>query len=149
MIFVERTNPYEPQVVDLLQSSHALMQALFPPEHNNYLSLDELSAKDVHLFGAHYGSVLCGTGALAVKEGYGEIKSMFVDPDYRERGVADAILRRLEDQARERCLAEIKLETGDKLHSAIKLYERNSFQLCGPFGEYTTNSSSIFMKKVL
>jgi len=66
MIFVERTNPREPQVADLLRSSHALMQALFPPEHNNYLSLDELSAKNVHLFAAHYGSVLCGTGALAV-----------------------------------------------------------------------------------
>jgi putative acetyltransferase len=149
MIFVERTNPYEPQVVDLLQSSHALMQALFPPEHNNYLSLDELSAKNVHLFGAHYGSVLCGTGALVVKEGYGEIKSMFVHHNYRGRGVADAILRCLEDLAQERCLTEIKLETGDKLYAATKFYKRNSFQLCRPFGEYTTNSSSIFMKKVL
>ena len=149
MIFVEPTNPREPQVADLLRSSHALMQALFPPEHNNYLSLDELSTKNVNFFAARYGSVFCGTGALAVKEGYGEIKSMFVDPNYRGRGVADAILKCLENLAHERCLPEIKLETGNTLHAAIKLYERNSFQLCGPFGDYTRNSSSIFMKKVL
>ena len=79
----------------------------------------------------------------------GEIKSMFVHHNYRGRGVADAILRCLEDLAQERCLTEIKLETGDKLYAATKFYKRNSFQLCGPFGEYTTNSSSIFMKKVL
>ncbi len=149
MIIVERTNPHDPQATALLQASHALMQSLFPPEDNAYLSIDELCGADVHFFTARRGTILRGTGALAVKDGYGEIKSMFVDPDARGQGVADAILRTLEDLAHETGLDEMKLETGNTLRSAHKLYERHGFVLCSPFGDYTANASSIFMKKQL
>ena len=149
MIIVERTNPHDPQATALLQASHALMQSLFPPEDNAYLSIDELCGADVHFFAARRGTILRGTGALAVKDGYGEIKSMFVDPDARGQGVADAILRTLEDLAHETGLDEMKLETGNTLRSAHKLYERHGFVLCSPFGDYTANASSIFMKKQL
>ena len=149
VIIVERTDPHDPQAKALLQASHALMQSLFPPEENAYLSIEELRAEHVHFFAARRGTVVCGTGALAVKDGYGEIKSMFVDPDARGQGVADAILRSLEDLAREKGLLEMRLETGDALHAAIRLYERHGFVPCGPFGNYTANPSSIFMKKKL
>ena len=149
MIIVERTNPHDPQATALLQASHALMQSLFPPEDNAYLSIEELCGADVHFFAARREKILRGTGALAVKHGYGEIKSMFVDPDARGQGVADAILRTLEDLAHETGLAEIKLETGNTLLAAHKLYERHGFVLCGPFGDYNANASSIFMKKQL
>ena len=149
MIIVEPTDPHDPQATALLQTSHVLMQSLFPPEDNAYLSIEELRAEHVHVFAARRGTVVCGTGALGVKDGYGEIKSMFVDPDARGQGVADAILRSLEDLAREKGLLEMRLETGDALHAAIRLYERHGFLPCGPFGNYTANPSSIFMKKKL
>ena len=149
MIIVEPTDPHDPQATALLQTSHVLMQSLFPPEDNAYLSIDELCAEHVHFLAARRGTVVRGTGALAVKDGYGEIKSMFVDPDARGQGVADAILRSLEDLAREKGLLEMRLETGDVLHAAIRLYERHGFVPCGPFGNYTANPSSIFMKKKL
>ena len=149
VIIVERTDPHDPQAKALLQASHALMQSLFPPEENAYLSIDELCAEDVHFFAARRGTILRGTGALAVKDGYGEIKSMFVDHDARGQGVADAILRSLEDLTREIGLLEMRLETGDKLHAAHRLYKRHGFVICGPFGNYTANPSSIFMKKQL
>jgi putative acetyltransferase len=90
-----------------------------------------------------------GTGALAVKLGYGEIKSMFVDPNARGQGVADALLRALHDLARELELGDIKLETGNSLHAALRLYRRHGFTACGPFGDYIANDSSIFMTKTL
>lgn len=147
MIIVERTDPRDPQVTALLQASHALMQSLFPPEENSYLSIDELCARDVHFFSARRGAMVHGIGALAVKDGYGEIKSMFVDPDARGQGVADAILRSLEDLTLKIGVLEMRLETGDKLHAAHSLYERHGFVICGPFGNYTASPSSIFMKK--
>ena len=149
MIVVELTDPHDPQATALLRASHALMQSLFPPEDNAYLSINELCAKHVHFFAARSETVLCGTGALAVKNGYGEIKSMFVDPDFRGQGVADTILRSLEDLAHKIGLTDIKLETGNKLYAAQRLYERHGFLVSGPFGDYTANSSSIFMKKKL
>ena len=149
MIIVERTDPHHPQATALLKQSHALMASLFPPEDNYYLEIDDLVSPNIHFFTARIGTQILGTGALAVKDGYGEIKSMFVDRDARGKGIADALMRQLEDQAREVKLPIIKLETGNLLHAAHKLYARHGFTLCGPFGDYAEANSSIFMEKAL
>lgn len=149
MIIVERTDPHHPQATALLQASHALMQDLFPPEDNFFLSIDDLCADNIYFFAARRGEILRGTGALAVKGDYGELKSMFVDPAARGQGIADAVMRALEDQARELGLSALKLETGDSLHAAHRLYARHGFTPCGPFGDYPEAATSIFMEKQL
>ena len=50
MLVVERSDPTEPQAKALLRASHALMQSLFPPEDNSFLSIEELCAPDVHFY---------------------------------------------------------------------------------------------------
>ncbi|EAQ08064.1 GNAT family N-acetyltransferase [Yoonia vestfoldensis] len=149
MIIVGITDPHDAQATALLQQSHALMQALFPPEDNFYLSIDDLVASDIHFYTGRIGDVILGTGALRVCDGYGEIKSMFVDEAARGKGVADAILRQIEDQARSLSLPLLKLETGNILHAAHKLYARHGFTPCGPFGDYPETASSVFMEKRL
>jgi len=149
MIVIERSDPKEPQATALLQASHALMQSLFPPEDNSFLSIEELCAEEVCFFTARKGTQLLATGALVVKTGYGEIKSMFVDPGARGQGVGDAIVRALHDLAREKGSGSLKLETGNSLHAALRLYARHGFTPCGPFGDYIANDSSIFMTKTL
>jgi len=86
MIMIERSDPKEPQATALLQASHALMQSLFPPEDNSFLSIEELCMPDVYFHTARRGDKVLGTGALAVKPGYGEIKSMFVDQAQGPKG---------------------------------------------------------------
>ncbi|SFS21412.1 GNAT family N-acetyltransferase [Yoonia litorea] len=147
MIIVERTDPRHPQATALLKQSHALMESLFPPEDNFYLDIDDLVDPSIHFFAARIGTDLCGTGALAPKAGYGEVKSMFVAEEMRGQGVADAILRQIEDQAREEGLELLKLETGNVLHAAHALYRRHGFTACGAFGGYENAGSSIFMEK--
>jgi len=149
MIKITRTDPHDPQATALLHQSHALMESLFPPEDNFYLDIDDLCADHIHFFTASIGDKILGTGALAAKDGYGEIKSMFVDEAARGTGIADALMRQLEDQARDLKLPIIKLETGNVLHAAHKLYRRHGFTDCGPFGDYITANSSIFMEKAL
>ena len=149
MIVIERSDPNEPQATALLQASHALMQSLFPPEDNSFLSIEDLCMPNVYFHTARRGDKVLGTGALAVKPGYGEIKSMFVDPSARGQGVADALLRALQDLAFEQGLSTLKLETGNSLQAALRLYARHGFTTCGPFGDYTANDSSIFMTKTL
>ncbi len=149
MIIVEKTDPHHPQATALLRQSHALMESLFPPEDNFFLDIDDLCAPHIHFFAARRGDVLLGTGALAIKDGYGEVKSMFVDQGARGSGVADALMRVLEDAAREAKLPVMKLETGNVLHAAHKLYRRHGFTDCGPFGDYQDAKSSVFMEKVL
>lgn len=149
MIFVERTDPRHPQAMALLGQSHALMQSLFPPEDNFYLDIDDLVSPDIHFFTARQGDEILGTGALLVAPDYGEVKSMFVSEAARGKGVAAALLRQIEDTARDEGLAMLKLETGKTLHAAHRLYARHGFTECGAFGGYETAKSSVFMQKVL
>lgn len=149
MIIVEPSDPYDPRATALLKQSHALMESLFPPEDNFYLNVDDLVAPNIQFFTARVGDAVLGTGALAIKDGYGEVKSMFVADAARGTGVARALLRQLEDTAREAGLSLLMLETGNLLHAAHRLYRQYGFTDRGPFGEYKKANGSIFMEKTL
>jgi len=125
------------------------MQALFPPDENFHLDIAALRGPDIRFFAAVDGETCLGTGALALRGGYGEVKSMFVAETARGRGVADAILRRIESEARALGLTSLKLETGAGLDAAQRLYTRHGFTRCGPFGSYPDAPSSVFLQKPL
>ncbi len=133
----------------LIEASHDLMRSLFPPEENHFLPIEALDAPDIRFFAAYDGATPLGCGALHVKRGYGELKSVFVAEAARGRGVGAALLDRLERTARDEGLAFVRLETGDLLASAHRLYARQGYVARGPFGDYTANGSSLFMEKRL
>jgi len=142
-------DPRDPQATALLQQSHALMESLFPPEDNFFLNIDDLCVPEISFFVAREGDTVLGTGALADKGDYGEVKSMFVSPDARGKGVGEALLQQIEATARAKGHAAMKLETGNVLYAAHRLYERAGFTTCGPFGDYPEANSSLFMEKAL
>ncbi len=82
-ISVEYASPRHPDIKKLLLASHQLMRDLYPEETNSYLSIDELCSSDVHFLGARQNDEYCGCGALEVKPDYGELKSFFVEPQFR------------------------------------------------------------------
>lgn len=149
MLIVEPGDPHDPQAAALLRSSHALMQALFPAEDIYALDIDDLCTPDIRFFIAREGKQVLGTGALAVRGDYGEVKSMFIAETARGKGAAAALLRQIEDAARDENLTALKLETGEELAAAIRLYERHGFARCGIFGAYQPNQTSVYMEKPL
>lgn len=149
LLTVTRADPRDAQATALLERSQALMRALFPPEDNFFLDIDALCAPDIRFFAARRGARTLGTGALALRAGYGEVKSMFVAEEARGQGVAGALLARIEAEARAQGLPWLRLETGTLLHEAHRLYARHGFVRCGPFGDYPDAPSSIFMEKPL
>ncbi len=148
-IHVQRGDPRSPDATALLEKSHALMQELFDPEDNHYLEIEALLTPDIHFFVAQVNGRIQGCAALADKGGYGEIKSMFVDLDARGTGLADHLMTALIADAAARGLRTVKLETGDLLKAAHRLYARHGFVECGPFGEYKASKSSVFMTLTL
>jgi len=148
-LIVEEGDPRDPQATALLQASHALMESLFPPEDNHFLSIDALCTPDIHFFIAREADTILGCAALANKGDYGELKSMFVAEAARGKGAADALMHQLEDHAQTLKLPMLKLETGNLLRAAHKMYERHGFSVCPPFGDYTANETSVFMEKRL
>jgi len=148
-IAVRRGDPRETGATALLQESHSLMESLFPPEDNHYLSLDALCLPDVDFFVAEADGQCLGTIALAHKDDYAEVKSMFVAPAARGQGVARILLAHLEKAARSKGVGLLRLETGSLLTAAIALYTAQGFQPRGPFGEYVVNDTSVFLEKSL
>ena len=148
-ISISIENPKTPEVEALLRESHTLMQALFSPEENHFLSIEELCAENVLLFIGCIDGLVAGSGALSIQADYGEVKSMFTSRDFRNQGLAEAILTKLVQEARARSLPFLRLETGDLLHEAHRLYSRHGFVERGPFGDYEDNGSSIFLEKAL
>jgi putative acetyltransferase len=82
------------------------------------------------------GSAL-GCGALRLLEpGVAEIKRMYTRPDARGRGIARAVLERLEDEARARGIGVLRLETGPMQPEAHRLYETGGYEPIPAFGAY-------------
>jgi putative acetyltransferase len=72
----------------------------------------------------------------------------------RGRGAAQALLARLETEARGVGLDVLRLETGARQRAAMRFYERSGFQRCVAFGHYVTMppasiATSVFYEKRL
>ncbi|MFZ0594668.1 MAG: GNAT family N-acetyltransferase [Bryobacteraceae bacterium] len=77
----------------------------------------------------------------------GEIKRLYVRPDYRGRGIASLLLHALEQFAISRGISWLYLDTKDDLHQAIAFYKRHEYMRCG---RYNGNpQATIFMRKAL
>ena len=150
MYQIDYADPRHPQITNLLRQSHMLMDELFPNEANNYLKVESLLDEKVHFFAAQEkNSKYVGCGAFVLFNDYAEIKSMFVDPDYRGQSIGDAILTHMIGSLADKSVSVVKLETGTLLKSALTLYQKHGFKYCDAFANYTENNYSLFMEKKL
>lgn len=90
----------------------------------------------------------CG-GEQLFGPAYGEIKRMYVRPQFRGLGLGKLMLYHLADYARHQGVAVLRLETGLYQPEAIGLYERCGFQRIPPFGAYQADPLSVFYEKRL
>ena len=141
-------SPLEAPCGRLLAELDAYLVALYPPEENHILTVEELLRPEVTFVAAGVRGELVGCGAL-VRRGstYAEIKRMFVKPQARGRRIGQKVLDYLERIAVGHGLAWLRLETGTLQPEALRLYERAGYSRSGPFGDYAPNASSVFMQK--
>lgn len=149
MIPIRRADPRSPEGRALIAASQAYLASLYPPEHNHYLSVEELAAPHIAFWIAGAAGEALGCVALARMQDYGEVKSLWVEPAARGRGLGEALMATLETEARAQGLPWLRLETGDTLEAAHRLYARCGFAICGPFGAYREGPHSVFMEKRL
>jgi putative acetyltransferase len=107
------------------------------------------SAADMSIFFVAYdGTEAIGCGGLrTLDERHGEIKRMYVVPGRRGTGVARAILRHLEVEARSRGWDRLVLETGDEQPDAMRFYEREGYTRIPNFGYYADSDLSVCYEK--
>jgi len=78
-----------------------------------------------------------------------EIKRMFVKATERGQGIAYKILSELELWAKKKGFRYTILETGDKQHEAIALYQKLGYAITENYGQYSDLTTSICMGKEL
>jgi len=122
-------------LVDELERSLA---SEYSAEQRHGLSLDAIFQPHIEFFVARVDGVAVGCGGVAFFESFGEVKRMYVRERARGRGVARALLARIEMAVRERGCRVLRLETGVRQTAAIRLYEDAGFRECTAFGEYAT-----------
>lgn len=74
---------------------------------------------------------------------------MFVKPECRGQGIAQAVLAELESWAGELGFKECVLETGKKQPEAIRLYQKSGYELIPNYGQYAGIENSVCMKKLV
>ena len=137
--------------VRILLSQHfAEMRAGSPPEACHVLPIDGLKVPAIRFFTLRENGVLLGCGALKrLEPGHGEVKSMRTANSALGRGVGNAVLDHIVMVARGEGINRLSLETGstEQFAAANRLYEREGFTRCGPFGDYADTPWTRFFTK--
>lgn len=126
-----------------------------PPCSQHALAIDQFRRPGIRLWVGHQDGDVVGTAALAPVDGangrHEELKSMRTDPERRGQGIAAMLLEHARQDALDRGVQRISLETGsmDFFAAARALYRRHGFTECAPFGDYEADPNSTFMTLLL
>ena len=137
-------------VRSLLDQHFSEMRAGSPPDACHVLPADGLNDPAIRFFTLRENSVLLGCGALKrLEPGHGEIKSMRTADAALGRGIGKALLDHIVAAARAEGMSRLSLETGstEQFTAALRLYEREGFATCGPFGGYADTPFTRFFTK--
>ncbi len=138
----------------LIAELDGTLSAEYPPEQRHGLALDAIFQPHVRFFLARMDGGAVGCGGVALFDDFAEVKRMYVRDTSRGRGVAQALLARIETETRAAGLTVLRLETGNRQQAAIRLYERAGFRRCPAFGSYaamapTAIATSVFFDSLL
>ncbi len=131
-----------------------VLAAEYLPEQRHGLALAALFQPHIRFFVARLNGAAVGCGGVALFGDFAEVKRMYVREPARGRGVAQALLTRIETEARAAGCAVLRLETGERQAAALKFYARAGFRPCAAFGDYLAMrpeafATSVFMEKRL
>lgn len=135
-------------LIDELQSH--LNPEKYPAESKHGYSVEKLLREGVVFFVMRNDGIPAGCGGIKLfGTEYGEVKRMFVRPQYRGLGLGKLMLDHLVSYAQKRQVNILRLETGIYQTDAIRLYERYDFERRGPFGQYKDDPLSVYFEKRL
>ena len=148
MPVITRESPNTADAILLINELEAHLASLYPSESRHGFSVEKLLAEDVPFFLLRHDGTPAGCGGVKLfGTAYGEIKRMYVRPQFRGMGFGKLILNHLADYAQANGVKILRLETGIYQREAIALYERLGFRRIPPFGEYKEDPLSLCYEK--
>ena len=147
-IEISLERPDSEDAIALITELDAYLIPLSPSESRHGYPVEKLLKEDVPFFIIRLDGTAAGCGGVKLcGTEYGEIKRMYVRPQFRGLGLAQRLLDHLADYTRGRGIGLLRLETGIQQREAIQLYERAGFHAISPFGEYKLDPLSRFYEK--
>jgi ribosomal protein S18 acetylase RimI-like enzyme len=145
---ITRERPDSADAVVLITELEAHLDPLYPAESRHGYSVEKLMAQAVAFFVLRDNGTPAGCGGIQLFGAeYGELKRMYVRPQFRGLGFGKLLLDHLTEYARAQGVGLLRLETGIHQIAAISLYERMGFHRIGPFGPYFEDPLSLFYEK--
>ena len=149
MTRLKRTNSDDIDFISLVVLLDQDLKIRDGEDHTFYNQFNKID-KIKHVIVFYENDVAVGCGAFREKESDTvEVKRMFVNPDYRKRGIAAAVLKELENWAAELNYTYTILETGKKQPEAISLYQKSGYTIIPNYPPYEEMDNSVCMKKTL
>jgi GNAT superfamily N-acetyltransferase len=147
---ITRERPDTGDAVSLIAELEAHLDPLYPAKSRHGYSIEKLITQGVAFFVLRENSTAAGCGGIQLfdKE-YGELKRMYVRPQFQGRGFGKLLVDHLAEYARSHGIGLLRLETGIHQIPAIRLYERMGFQRIPPFGSYVDDPLSLFYEKCI
>jgi GNAT superfamily N-acetyltransferase len=127
----------DPDAVRLREAQRTELDARYGTDDHEPGAVPTADTVAVFLVARDAGGTALGCGGLRLLgPGSGEVKRMYVDPAARGTGVAAALLRALEDHARDLGITRLLLETGTGQPDAIRFYQREGYEPIEAYGPY-------------
>jgi GNAT superfamily N-acetyltransferase len=146
IITLER--PDTAAAMTLIEELEAHLEPLYPRASRHGFSVEKLIAEAVAFFVIRYDHTPAGCGGIKLfGSDYGEIKRMYVRPQFRGLGLAKLMLNHLTAYAQAHSVSLLRLETGIYQTEAIGLYEKMGFYRIAPFGAYKVDPLSLFYER--
>ena len=139
----------------LISELDALLNPLYAPDDRHGYNVAKLLQPDVHFFVVRHNGMAAGCGgvhlfvASSTDVAFGELKRMFVRPQFRGMGLGRKLVEHMVDFVQQRGITVLRLETGIYQKEAIALYESLGFQRIQPFGKYCVTDVSLCFEKQL
>jgi putative acetyltransferase len=147
-IEITAERPDSADAVALIMELEDHLATLYPVESRHGFSVEKLLAQNVAFFVLRDDGVPAGCGGIKLFGAeYGELKRMFVRPQYRGRKFGEMLVDHLAQYALDNGVTLLRLETGIHQTAAIRLYERLGFQRIRPFGDYRADPLSLCYEK--
>jgi GNAT superfamily N-acetyltransferase len=148
--FITAEHPDTPDALLLITELQTHLESFYPPESRHGFSVERLIAEAVAFFVLRADGRPAGCGGIKlVGREYGELKRMFVRPEFRGAGFGEMLVEHLAAHALAHGVTLLRLETGIHQQAAIRLYERLGFRRIPPFGPYTNDPVSLCYEKRL
>ena len=149
-VVITHERPDTETAMELIAELEAHLSPLYPSESRHGYSVEKLLREGVAFFVIRHDGLPAGCGGIQLFGlEYGEVKRMYVRPDFRGLGLGKLMIEHLAAYARSQGVGRLRLETGIHQHEAIGLYERMGFERIAPFGAYRDDPLSRFYEKSL